>query len=141
MLRFGFTLCYHIFIQALFLTYYRKVVPGDMLPDQLVKQCGVPGNNGFFNLVFSGAIRSFCGSGANKTHQTFMNMMFVAYDDVADSYYMGISGTNGMRSDGWQAWNGVCPFYRPGSVFGIILLLRYVHYFAALADPLTSWRA
>jgi hypothetical protein len=73
------------------------VVAEEMLPDKIVKQCGIPDKNFFFTGVLSRGIRLACGSGVNKTHQTFMNMMFVAYDEVADSYYMGIAGTNGMR--------------------------------------------
>jgi hypothetical protein len=77
-----------------------------MRPDKLVAKCGGTGQTGFFSFTLAGGIRTLCISGPDKNRQTFMNMLFVAYDDVADSYYMGISGTNGMCG---QAFAGVRP--------------------------------
>jgi hypothetical protein len=44
----------------------RKVVAEEMQPDKLVKQCGIPGKNGFFTQILSRGIRVACNSGVNK---------------------------------------------------------------------------
>jgi hypothetical protein len=82
----------------------RSVGPKSLLPNELSKQCGYPtGNDDFFSgfLGFANAAWAACSTApffgqVNEDQQTYMNMMFVAYDDVADSYFIGIAGTNGM---------------------------------------------
>jgi hypothetical protein len=70
-------------------------MPKDDLPTEMVKQCGGAGDKTLFNALGT-AIWWNCEMSSNSTHQTYMNMMYAAYDDVADSYFIGIAGTNGV---------------------------------------------
>lgn len=76
--------------------YHRRTIdPATQRPDKLLRK--VPGNS-VVTFLLPVAIASSCsaGPGPNTVNQTFMNMLFVAYDEDTDTYQVAISGTNGV---------------------------------------------